>query len=54
MKIADLMNSSVKELLNECTVVKINPVTDDEGGIVKIIVEYVPNDAPQAPYHKKR
>ena len=42
MKLDDLMNHSLKENLENTQVTKVNPVSDDNGNVIKIIVEYTP------------
>ena len=44
MKLNDLMIKPLKEVVEECNVVNIKNITDDEGTIVKVIVEYTPKD----------
>lgn len=44
MKLADLMNNSLSEMLCKCDVVKVDPISNDGGEIKKIIIEYVPTD----------
>lgn len=43
MKLTDLMNKPMKELLEQCNVIKITPASDENGTIKKIIVEYEPH-----------
>lgn len=42
MKLNDLMEKSLQELLKETNVVGVKPISDEEGTIKKIIVEYEP------------
>ena len=50
MKLKDLMVNPLKDLVEQCNITKVNPISDDDGNIVKIIVEYVPhNDGPEVP-----
>lgn len=44
MKLNDLMTTRLKDLLEETNVTSVKPVSDDEGNIKKIIVEYIPNE----------
>ena len=50
MKLKDLMVNPLKDLVEQCNITKVNPISDDDGNIVKIIVEYVPHsDGPEVP-----
>lgn len=50
MKLTDLMVNPLKDLVEQCNITKVNPISDDDGNIIKIIVEYVPhNDGPEVP-----
>ena len=40
----DLMVKGMNEVIKECNVVSLKPCTNDDGEIVKIIVEYVPKE----------
>lgn len=42
MKLNDLMTNNLKDLLEKTNVVSVKPITDSEGTIIKIIVEYTP------------
>ncbi|WP_252214484.1 hypothetical protein [Clostridium sp. VAP41] len=42
MKLNDLIQKSLQEVLKETDVVKVSPVSDDYGNVKKIIIEYVP------------
>lgn len=42
MKLTELINKPIKEVLNSLDVSKLTPVTNDKGEVVKIIVEYIP------------
>lgn len=43
MRLTDLMNSPLKELLEQCEVTSVKPMSDDSGEIKKIIIEYEPH-----------
>ena len=43
MKLNDLFNNKLNDLLQHTNVVSVKPISDESGNIVKIIVEYVPN-----------
>ena len=43
MKLTDLMNNPLKELLEQCEVTSVKPISDDGGEIKKIIIEYEPH-----------
>lgn len=46
MKLIDLMNHPLKELVEQCEVTSVKPISNDDGEIKKIIIEYEPhNDA---------
>ena len=38
----DFMQNNLQEILKQTQVIAFKPITDKEGNIVKIIVEYVP------------
>lgn len=42
MKINELFNKPVSEVVKEMDVIKFTPCTNDNNEIVKIIVEYIP------------
>lgn len=44
MMLNDLMTNPLKDLVEQCTIVKVSPYADDSGKIVKLIIEYVPHD----------
>ena len=43
MTLNDLMNNKLQDLLQQANVVSVKPISNDNGKIIKIIVEYVPN-----------
>lgn len=45
MKLTDMMNHPLKELVEQCNITKVQPISDDNGNIKKFIVEYEPHDA---------
>ena len=42
MRLNDIMERNLKDILSECNMVKLNPISNDGGVVEKIIVEYVP------------
>ena len=42
MRLNDLMENTLTDLLGDCNIVKVNPISNAEGVVEKIIVEYVP------------
>ena len=42
MTINDFMQNNLQEILNQTQVIAFKPITDKDGNIVKIIVEYTP------------
>lgn len=42
MKLNDLLTNDLSTLLKDCDIVKVNPISDENGNIVKIIIEYAP------------
>lgn len=44
MTLEDLMKIPIKEAINDMGVSKVEAITDDEGKVLKIIVEYVPKE----------
>lgn len=46
MTLNDLMNNKLQDLLQQTNIVSVKPISDDNGNIIKIIVEYVPNKYP--------
>ena len=44
MKLSELMEMPLKEALDGMAVAKITPIANDTGDIIKVIVEYMPED----------
>lgn len=44
MNLNDLLLKSLKECLTMCNIVKYTPISNENGDIIKIIIEYVPNN----------
>lgn len=44
MKLSELMKVPLKEALGGMSVAKITPIANDTGDIIKVIVEYMPED----------
>ena len=44
MKLTDMMDRPLKELVEQCNITKVQPISDDNGNIKKFIVEYEPHD----------
>ena len=44
MTLEDLMKVPLKEAVNDMGVGKVQAISDDEGKVIKIIVEYVPKE----------
>lgn len=42
MKLNDLLINDLATLLKDSDIVKVNPISDENGNIIKIIVDYVP------------
>lgn len=42
MNLNDFLSSDLSAIIKDCSIVKLNPISNDKGEIVKIIVEYVP------------
>lgn len=42
MKLNDLLTNDLLTILKDCDIVKVNPISDENGNIIKIIVEYIP------------
>lgn len=42
MRLNDLLTKNLKEVLEETNVVNVKPISDEDGKIIKIIVEYQP------------
>lgn len=42
MKLNDLLINDLATLLKDSDIVKVNLISDENGNIIKIIVEYVP------------
>ena len=42
MTLNDLITKSLEEILKECDVVKLSPISNENGEIVKFIIEYTP------------
>ena len=55
MKLTDMMNHPLKELVEQCNITKVQPISDDNGNIKKFIVEYEPhNDEPKCSENKTK
>lgn len=39
-----MMIHPLKQLVEQCNIISIKPISDDDGNIVKIIVEYEPHE----------
>lgn len=44
MKLSELMEAPLKEALDGMAVAKITPIANDTGDLIKVIVEYMPED----------
>ena len=44
MKLTDLMNNPLRDLVEQCEVTSVKPISDDSGNVKKIIIEYEPHD----------
>ena len=44
MKLTDMMDHPLRELVEQCNITKVQPISDDDGNIRKIIVEYEPHN----------
>ena len=44
MTLEDLKKNPIKEVINDMGVAKAQAIYDDEGKVLKIIVEYVPKE----------
>ena len=44
MNLNTLLLKPLKECLMECNIVKYTPISNENGDIIKIIIEYVPNN----------
>ena len=42
MKLNDLLTNDLSTILKDCDIAKITPISDENGKIIKIIVEYTP------------
>lgn len=42
MQLTDIMTNPFTKLMDSLEVTKLNPIADDKGEIVKIIIEYTP------------
>ena len=43
MKLNDIMTHPLSELVQQCNITKVQPISNDNGVVQKIIVEYVPH-----------
>lgn len=50
MKLTQMISHPLKELIEQCNVTKVQPISDDNGNIKKFIVEYEPYDVKYEPY----
>ena len=44
MNLNDFLSNDLRTVLNDCSIVKLNPISDNDGNIIKIIVEYIPDN----------
>lgn len=44
MKLTQMISHPLKELIEQCNITKVQPISDDNGNIKKFIVEYEPYD----------
>ncbi len=44
MNLNDMLNKPLEKILEDCNVLSIKPISDDEGNILKLIIEYAPCD----------
>lgn len=42
MNLNDMLQKTLASVLKDCDIVKCNPISNEKGDIIKIIVEYVP------------
>ena len=42
MTLNDLITKSLEECIKECDIVKLTPISNEYGEIIKIIIEYTP------------
>ena len=42
MNLNDMLQKTLLDVLKDCDIVKCAPISDENGDIVKIIIEYVP------------
>lgn len=45
MKLNELLTKPLSELIKETDVTSVKPISDDNGNIIKIIIEYEPINA---------
>ena len=44
MNLNDFLSIDLRTVLKDCSIVKLNPISDNDGNIIKIIVEYIPDN----------
>lgn len=44
MKLTQMISHTLNELIQQCNITKVQPISDDYGNIKKFIVEYEPYD----------
>lgn len=44
MTLEDLMKIPIKEAINDMGVGRVQAITDDEGKVIKIIIDYIPKE----------
>lgn len=44
MKLNELLSKPLEDILEQCNILKLNPISDESGDIIKIIIEYVPQN----------
>ena len=45
MTLNDLITNSLEKIIKECDVVKLSPISNEHGEVVKIIIEYTPKNS---------
>ena len=44
MLLNDFLSNDLDSIIKDCSIVKLQPISNDKGEIIKIIIEYIPDE----------
>lgn len=44
MLLNDFLSSDLNTIIKDCLIVKLQPISNEQGEIIKIIIEYIPDE----------